>query len=315
MTDLLSRLNSAIDGLCPCGAPPRDGTAYCGDDCQPTHIGTDTGGSAMRWRPDLVTAEEYDPDLIPVESTGGYAGPFTSHVFQRAGSGTWHLRLDDGCRFVGADLNPQDLALPALLDAMSSVWRRLEQELGNPRRSEPAPDPWRDVERRWAAQERDRQRAAAQEPICAWLRANNIDPNDVPRHSPIDVTVDGIALLTAVRDGGRWQFSSDGDLVTEERSFPLIEPWTHSRPLAECLDVLQSRNERVAGLRTPPVPGRPAPPLDAATREAPQQAVTEFAAVARPFTEGLAHAFQAVTSTASEAPLQHPMLQAIERRH
>ena len=54
---LLDRLDAAIDGLCPCGALPAPGSAYCGDDCRPTHIGPHTSSeTAMRWRPDLASA-------------------------------------------------------------------------------------------------------------------------------------------------------------------------------------------------------------------------------------------------------------------
>ena len=151
MNDLLSRLDSAIDGLCPCGAEPAEGSAYCGDDCQPTHIAADTGhGNAMRWRPDLVTAAPDDPDLEFVDSAGGYAGPFNATVYQRSITDVWHLRLDDGHRWVGCDLDAQGATGEALLQMMASVWRRLERELADPRHTVPG-DPFRDVAREWAA--------------------------------------------------------------------------------------------------------------------------------------------------------------------
>jgi hypothetical protein len=57
MTDILERIDAALEGLCPCGARPRPGSAYCGDDCTPTWRGRDTishlDGTAMRWSPNM----------------------------------------------------------------------------------------------------------------------------------------------------------------------------------------------------------------------------------------------------------------------
>ncbi|MER7167009.1 hypothetical protein ABT336_13205 [Micromonospora sp. NPDC000207] len=154
MTDILSRINAAVNNLCPCGADPRPGSVYCSADCEPTHISRDTDTSEsgwyatpMRWRPDLVTAAD-DTNLIPVEAP--YAaetvaireGRHNASIYHRASEPTvWHLRLNDGHRYVGCDLT--DMGTP---DGTISVeqtarihdtWQRLEQELGNSRHLEP----------------------------------------------------------------------------------------------------------------------------------------------------------------------------------
>ena len=40
--DVLHRIDAAVNDLCPCGAPPRSGSTYCSEDCEPTHRGADT---------------------------------------------------------------------------------------------------------------------------------------------------------------------------------------------------------------------------------------------------------------------------------
>ena len=32
MSDVLNRIENTLANLCPCGAEPREGSAYCGDD-------------------------------------------------------------------------------------------------------------------------------------------------------------------------------------------------------------------------------------------------------------------------------------------
>lgn len=50
MTDILGRIDAAVAGRCPCGADPAPGSAWCSEDCRPSHEGPDTFGSdAMRW--------------------------------------------------------------------------------------------------------------------------------------------------------------------------------------------------------------------------------------------------------------------------
>lgn len=150
-TGVLDRIDNTIAGLCPCGADPRDGSPYCSTDCEPTHTAADTGYSAMRWRPDLVTAHD-DTDLIPVdvvraaETVAIREGRHNAHIYQRVSEPTtWHLRLDDGHRYVGCDLAGMGAA-----DGIISIeqtarihhtWQRLERELTDARRITPA-HPW-----------------------------------------------------------------------------------------------------------------------------------------------------------------------------
>ncbi|GAA0494917.1 hypothetical protein Ade02nite_19500 [Paractinoplanes deccanensis] len=45
MVNVLDTIDRATDGLCPCGAEPREGSAYCSYDCEPTHLRCDTDTS------------------------------------------------------------------------------------------------------------------------------------------------------------------------------------------------------------------------------------------------------------------------------
>lgn len=33
--DILGRIDATVDGLCPCGAEPAPGSAWCSEDCRP----------------------------------------------------------------------------------------------------------------------------------------------------------------------------------------------------------------------------------------------------------------------------------------
>jgi NAD-dependent dihydropyrimidine dehydrogenase PreA subunit len=153
VSELLDRIDRAVDGLCPCGAEPTRGSAYCSDDCTPTHIAGDTDPSGpgehgaqstpMRWRPDLVTAVD-DGDLTDLGSNTFYEGRHHAQLFERNAS-TWHLRLDDGHRFVGADLGGVGLIDDELKARVAEKWAALERELGNSRHLERDTDPWADV--------------------------------------------------------------------------------------------------------------------------------------------------------------------------
>jgi hypothetical protein len=143
--ELLDRIDRLVDGLCACGGEPRDGSAYCGDDCVPNHVSVDTDlreagdyATPMRWRPDLVTAvDDSDRSLISEFPRGR----FNAQVFEYVDTDSLHLRLDDGHRFVGCDIDGLNSAAGYRDDA----WQRLERELGNTRHVEE--DPWADVMR------------------------------------------------------------------------------------------------------------------------------------------------------------------------
>ncbi|AVT33165.1 hypothetical protein C6361_31165 [Plantactinospora sp. BC1] len=154
MANLLDRIDRAMSGLCPCGAAPADGSAYCSDDCRPSHVGDDTDtresghlATPMRWRPDLVTAGD-DDDLVGPRTETWYEGPYRAQIFERASRpGSWHLRLDDGHRYVDRDLDdPVEIRsgpVPEqVVGRIREIWRRLERELGDPRRATPYAGPW-----------------------------------------------------------------------------------------------------------------------------------------------------------------------------
>lgn len=149
MSGILDRIDSVIDGLCPCGAPPRDGSTYCGEDCVPTwrgeHTISDVDGTAMRWRPELLLAD-FDDDTL-VEIAHFPLGRNHATIYERTGSDRLHLRLDDGYRFVGTDVAP-DQAGPADVEPgfraeLDPIWERLERELGNTDHLDE--DPWDNV--------------------------------------------------------------------------------------------------------------------------------------------------------------------------
>jgi hypothetical protein len=148
VSSILDRIDATLDGLCPCGADPQPGSAYCSYDCEPNWRGLDTisdvDRTAMRWRPDLVTAvDDSDLSLIAEFPVRGRWG----RIFERAGSDTLHLRLDDGHRFVGTDVaadqaGPPDIE-PGLRAELDPIWDRLDRELGDARRvvGHPRADP------------------------------------------------------------------------------------------------------------------------------------------------------------------------------
>ena len=140
MADILTRIDHAAAGLCPCGAQPRQGSAYCSPDCEPTHLGPDTDAygsgprTAARWRPDLVTA--FDETGLELHWEQEYANGLASRTYQHA-DGRLFARLDDGNRWVGMWLSDDDTSTLERADAM---WARLERELGDRRRLDPEPD-------------------------------------------------------------------------------------------------------------------------------------------------------------------------------
>lgn len=151
--DTLDRIDHVLADLCPCGAKPALGSAYCSYDCQPTHIAVHTDqresgeyATPMRWRPDLVTAVE-DDDLEPVEfERCGYTGRFNARIFRRDPN-TLHLRLDDGHRYVGCDVADDHSEVWPLefVERVLTAWSKLERHLTDERQTEPARDPWVDV--------------------------------------------------------------------------------------------------------------------------------------------------------------------------
>lgn len=166
MPDILDQIDAATYNLCMCGCrtplDPDGPSAYYIDAAhqqgwmrdqttRPSEVhGTEfVDPDQMRWRPDLVTDAD-DSNLIALGSeTVGYTGHHHAQVFERTDRPeTWHLRLDDGHRYVGADLaevgGRQDPVTAELEARIKEAWRRLERELGNTRHLV-ADDPWSDV--------------------------------------------------------------------------------------------------------------------------------------------------------------------------
>ena len=145
MPGILDQLSRAIDGLCPCGAQPREGSAYCSDDCTPTCRARDTSsdidGTAMRWRPELVTSLDEAPDGATLDAEFGYHG-LNARIYTHDTHHGLHLRLDDGNRWIGVDVDEHQAGDPAVAPGhraeLDIIWARLERELNNQRRLERA---------------------------------------------------------------------------------------------------------------------------------------------------------------------------------
>jgi hypothetical protein len=153
LSGILDQLDRAIGGLCPCGASPREGSAYCGDDCVPNwrgeHTTSEVDGTAMRWRPELLLAD-FDDDAL-VEIAHFPLGRNHATIYERTGTDRLHLRLDDGYRFVGTDVapdqdGPADVE-PGFRAELDPIWKRLERELGDADHLED--DPWGDLQTSW----------------------------------------------------------------------------------------------------------------------------------------------------------------------
>ncbi len=136
--DILDRINSNLAQQCPCGAKPSEQyRPYCSFDCKPTHYGRHTdyrSENQMRWRPDLVS-EVDDSDLRDSGTETFYDGPLHAQLFHRgepvAGVVTWHLRLDDGVRFVGTDLCASAVVEDNMRERFRAKWAALQRELDN----------------------------------------------------------------------------------------------------------------------------------------------------------------------------------------
>lgn len=151
---ILDRIDATLDNRCPCGADPRPDSAYCSYDCEPTHVAADTDprsegayATPMRWRPDLVNAND-DTNLTPVtafgDPHGDYTGRYNAQVFRYTDRpGTWHLRLDNGHRYVGLNITEDEVYnAPNLTVLLSDMWARLERELDNTRHLEAEGPQW-----------------------------------------------------------------------------------------------------------------------------------------------------------------------------
>lgn len=237
---ILDRIDE-LTALCPCGAPPRPDSPYCSYDCEPTHRAihttSDIDGTPMRWRPDLVTAHD-DSDLHDAGTMTWYTGRHNARLYQRGIPDrgqpiTWHLRLDDGHRYVGLDLvcDDTDVLTDIHEQRMADAWQRLERELGDHRRTEPANGnlgAW-DL---WQGQRRAARRALEESTrlrICDWLRANNLDPDTIPFRSPIRIHGAHVTVRVSVREDGQLQVRN-GELVTLPHTVPLLEPWPAGLP-------------------------------------------------------------------------------------
>lgn len=232
MSDVVTAIDRALGALCPCGAEPAEGSAYCCDDCRPTHIAgdTDTSGpgaygaqsTAMRWRPDLIT--EVD-DSHRIKIGDFWRGRFHATTFEYANSDRLHLRLDDGNRFVGVDVDGDHVANEELEDA----WSKLERQLTDSRYSERSQwgngsETSRNTSGR-RIQAGDMVRASDLTPIPAgrvWVAPIGADPASPEGWSDLDtMTGDGI-VETITPDSWTFEFTNTAgrfDQIFEHRGY------------------------------------------------------------------------------------------------
>jgi hypothetical protein len=154
MTDILSTIDSAIDGLCgcDCGRPldPASASAtFATPECQqrwhrrrtnnPDAVRGSTGVAPdpARWRPELVAEDPSDDHWRVLDmEPASYTGRLFATVFESPARDRWHLRLHDGNRYVGVNFAPG--ADDGRDERLAQAWARLERELTDPRRLAPA---------------------------------------------------------------------------------------------------------------------------------------------------------------------------------
>ncbi|WP_431728607.1 hypothetical protein [Verrucosispora sp. TAA-831] len=137
--NILDTINRAIDGRCPCGEQPRLGSAYCGDDCKPTHVGDDTDtrssgrlATPARWRPGLTITDDAEFGYEPIAADTHYEGRYFARLLRPRDTDALHLRLDDGHRWVGHTIDGFDGSFPPPMVArIKRGWRRLERQFGD----------------------------------------------------------------------------------------------------------------------------------------------------------------------------------------
>lgn len=215
---ILDRIDATLYGLCPCGAQPREGSPYCSYDCEPNHIGEHTDLSAagshelatpMRWRPDLVT----DAPDVGLTRLGGRvrSGRFWRQVFERDGTDRVHLRVDDGHRYVGADVSAEFGH-----DAYDEVWERLERNLTDPRQQ--VPDTRPTVLDRWYWSP-DRPAPRPENPDTLWARHC---PSCGRRGEPISHTFSDLCCWCSTElPGPPLQAAAESDPASGARSLRL----------------------------------------------------------------------------------------------
>lgn len=257
---LLDRIDSTFDNLCACGCGqpvPADSLSawFAGPDCQQRWHRAQTRDpqqversvdpdyryppGPMRWRPDLVAADDDDTNLVPLDlGTLGYSGRFNASMQERADRlAAWRLRLDDGHRYValpfdGVDVRREPIT-PELADRVREAWQRLERELTDPRRTVPGDrDPWADVFPLryggirhvpphltylpvpiggWTRDDAFRRR------LCDWLQAHGLDPSQIPESSQIDVDYERrtitVEYLTRLDDNSFFRYPHTAPLV------------------------------------------------------------------------------------------------------
>lgn len=141
VADPVEQIDRALAGLCPCGAEPvEEFHPYCSYDCKPNIRGahTDTRetgelATPMRWRPDLVTAAD---EVEMTDYTDRIERDGLGHqVWLYPGGERVQLRVDDGFRFIGADM---DRALyDSDSEAVLEKWEALRRQFHNERHLEP----------------------------------------------------------------------------------------------------------------------------------------------------------------------------------
>lgn len=174
-------------------------------------------------RPDLAItgAEIGAPDVDIRRGTG----PQTLAI-NLATATSWHgsYRLSI---FPDQGINGPDIAV--LLDRTNL--ERLRAKIDHALAKNPAPVEQADVNQRRRSSVNPIEGFSLSDPadrerICEWLRANNLDPDQIAAHSPICVIGETLVVVYVVRDEAG-NIRLDGNLpMIREHAVPLIRPFT-----------------------------------------------------------------------------------------
>ncbi|MFG2046154.1 hypothetical protein ACGFIW_01820 [Micromonospora sp. NPDC048935] len=62
--------------------------------------------------------------------------------------------------------------------------------------------------------------------LLEWLRANNLDPDQMPEQEPIHLNGSRITVSYVVRDESGTIMTDGYRPITQTRTVPLLQPWT-----------------------------------------------------------------------------------------
>lgn len=253
MRDAVPDIDATLNGLCAClcgqQIPPDGPSEYFAEyDCQvrwhernatnpgEVHRRQDAAGyppRPARWRPDLVNVPS-DEGLTPrgPHTLTWYTGRLNAQIFERNGTDTWHLRLDDGYRLVGDDIRGiSDLSNTDLVARVERTWRRLERELTNPENTAPPEPVYNDALSAWANHRDDwldMWAASSRQEWPAWSPSTRSPVTRLQGQPRAEVL--GYPWKRRCRACNECQIPLEGDIVSAPLFGPAtLENLTHTR--------------------------------------------------------------------------------------